>query len=267
MADQFVKMLNSYGYVPVLLPRTGLVPPELYDFDNHRLIRLGALSDCIENSVSFTIKSGNLANLQGKITSSKDIGASLKFLNNALSVIGLTSVPTFNFSFAGSDEFVFAFKNITFESVDPLAIDEILQALTLPLAIPQEYLQNNNLHIAYEYAYSTAFTMSRSDQQQFKGDASIAVKGVIDLGPKVKVEVVDNTTITFSTNDGNAPAFAYKAGQLVWENGHWTLKPEVVQKGSVGGRGSEGVPKASVPFLPAQGVVLRAEEVEIAAAR
>jgi hypothetical protein len=261
MADQFVKMLNSYGYVPVLLPRTGLVPPELYNFDNHKLIRLGALSDCIKNFVSFTPTSGNLADFEGKITSSKDIGASLKFLNNALSVIGLTSIPTFNFSFAGSDEFVFAFKNITFKSVDPLVIDKTLQALTLPLAIPQEYLEENNLHVAYEYAYSTAFTMSRSDHQQFKGDASIAIKDIIDLGPKVKVEVTRNTTITFTTKDGSVPAFAYKAGQLLKEDGHWTFKPEVVQKGFAGG------PMTPVPFVPAYGVVLHADEVAIAAAR
>lgn len=260
MADQFVKMLNSYGYVPVLLPKTGLVPPELYNFDNHKLIRLGALADCIKNSVPFTPTSGNLADFEGKITSSKDSGASLKFLNNALSVIGLTGLPTFNFSFAGSDEFVFAFKNITFKSVDPLVIDTTLQALTLPLAIPQQYLENNNLHIAYEYAYSTAFTMSRSDHQRFKSDASIALKDIVELGPKVNVEVTRNTTITFTAKDGSVPAFAYKAGQLVKEVGHWTFKPEIVQKGLAGG------PMTPVPFLPAYGVVLRAEDLGITAA-
>ena len=258
MADQFVKMLNSYGYVPVLLPKTGLVPPELYNFDNHKLIRLGALSDCIKDSVTFTPTAGNLADFEGKITSKKDIGGAVKFLNNALSVIGLTSVPTFNFSFAGSNEFVFAFKNVTFKTVDPLTIDKTLQALTFPLAIPQEYLNENNMHIAYEYAYSTTFTMSRADHQEFTGDASLAIKDVVDLGPKVKVEVTRNATITFTTKDGNVPAFAYKAGQLVQENGHWTFKPEIVQKGFVGG--------ASLPYLPAHGVVLRVEDLTKGAA-
>jgi hypothetical protein len=89
MADQFVKLLNSYGYVPVLLPKTGLVPPELYAFDDHKLIRLGALCDCIKDRVMFSPTSGMLGDFEGKLTSKKDMGGALKFLSNALSVIGV----------------------------------------------------------------------------------------------------------------------------------------------------------------------------------
>jgi hypothetical protein len=127
--------------------------------------------------------------------------------------------------------------------------------------VPQEYLHENKLHIAYEYAYSKTFTMSRSDHQEFSGDASAAVKGIVDLLPKVKVEVTRNATISFSAKDEVVPAFAYKAGQLLKEDGHWAFKPEIVQKGLATG------PVATMPYLPAYGVVLRADELALAVSR
>ena len=44
MADQLVKLLNQYRYQPVFLPRTGLLPPELYNFVKPSLKRRGPLA-------------------------------------------------------------------------------------------------------------------------------------------------------------------------------------------------------------------------------
>ena len=153
MSDAFVTMLNSYGYQPVFLPRTGLVPPELYNFANKRLVRRGELSEFRQKPASFTPTKGRLGDLQGKVTSNKHSEAAIGFLQKALQVLGVSGVPKIDLSFTGSKDFVFAFSDFTFQALDPAVLDGILQDLTIPLAIPDSYIQLGGLHVAYEYAF------------------------------------------------------------------------------------------------------------------
>lgn len=259
MSDQLVKMLNSYGYQPVFLPKTGLVPPELYNFDAHKLIRLGPLESCIKDSVKFQPTEGKLGSISGQVTSGKNIKAAVGFLNKALSLLGISNLPSFDISVAGTHDFVFSFADVTYKSVDPIQLDSILQGLTLPLAIPTAYVASDAMHIAYEYAYSSTLMMSRADGNQFSGDMKLAFQDVINLNPQLSLDVKNKTTVTFQTTGNILPAFAYKAGQLKKEGTHWTFKPEIVVKGFAG-------VAASQPYLPAYRVVLEVEEEKKAVA-
>jgi len=256
MSDALVKMLNSYGYQPVFLPRTGVVPPELYNFANKRLVRRGELTRFFEKPVTFTPTKGKLGDLQGKITSSKHSAAAVGFLQQALQALGISGMPKIDLSFTGSKEFVFAFSEVTYQSVDPAVLDGMLQDLTIPLAIPDAYVQMEGLHIAYEYAYASALTMSRSDGKKFDGDISGNVGAYIDLGAKGSVELKANSTISFSSRAGEVAAFAYKAGQLHKSGNRWTFEPEVVM------RAADGKVTRKTLFLPARTVVPTAEEAE-----
>ncbi|MBZ5685251.1 MAG: hypothetical protein LAP86_09455 [Acidobacteriia bacterium] len=102
MADALVVMLNSYGYQPVFLPRTGLVPPELYNFAKKKLVRRGELARFFQKPVSFTPTSGRLGDLQGKLESKKNYGAAIDFMQQALRVLGIDAVPRIDLSFTGS---------------------------------------------------------------------------------------------------------------------------------------------------------------------
>jgi hypothetical protein len=257
MADALVQMLNSYGYQPVFLPRTGMVPPDLYNFANHRLVRRGPLTGYFQKPVTFKPTSGKMADLEGKVTSGKHFEAAIGFLQNALAALGISGLPKLDLSFTGSKEFAFSFADVTYQTIDPSMIDPILQDLNTPLAIPDAYVEMGGLHIAYEYVYSNKLTMSRSDGQQFQSDISGNVANYIDLGAKGQVTAQGNSTVTFSGANNEVVAFAYKAGQLHRNENRWTFEPEVVL------RAADGV-EMSKPFLPVRGVVLIAEEAEAA---
>ena len=257
MADALVKMLNSYGYQPVFLPRTGVVPPELYNFANKRLVRQGELARFFAKPVNFKPTKGKLGDLQGKITSSKRSSAAVGFLQRALQALGISGMPKIDLSFAGSKEFVFAFSDVTYQSVDPAVLDGILQDLSIPLAIPDAYVQMGGLHVAYEYAYANTLNMSRSDGKKFDADISGNLGTYVDLGAKGSVELKGNSTISFSSKSGQVAAFAYKAGQLHKSGTRWTFEPEVVMR-------LRGAATRTAPFLPARTVVLLAEDPEAA---
>jgi hypothetical protein len=258
MSDALVKVLNSYGYQPVFLPHTGYVPPELYSFEQHKLIRHGTLTAYIKESITFQPTSGDLGSIEGKVTSSKNVDAAIGFLSKALAVIGLGAVPKVDLSFAGSNDFVFAFEGVTYQAVDPAVIESILQGLTLPLAIPDEYVAKGDLHIAYEYAYADTVKMGRTDGKKFSTDVSGNVGAYVDVGTKVKTEVNGNSTITFSGTDKNKKAaFAYKAGRLLKQGARWVFEPEVIKN-------LAGPPVRKWEFVPAYGVVLPAEDAQVA---
>jgi hypothetical protein len=256
MTDQLVKLLNQYGYQPVFLPKTGITPPELYSFTDHKLIRLGALSAYFPKPVAFQPKNGKMGNIEGEVTSGKSGKAAIGFLQNALAVLGLNSLPKIDLSFAGTDEFRFAFTNVTYQAVDPAVLGPMLQSLTLDLSIPDEYIEADAMHVAYEYAYATSLTMVRADRREFSTNVSGGIGQYVDLGVGGKTQVTSNSAVTLSSSDSNTAAFAYKAGRLHKRDHRWTFEPEVIKKGLAAG------PPA--PYLPAPTVVLRLEDIPVA---
>jgi len=260
MSDALVKTLNSYGYQPVFLPHTGYLPPDMYSFANHKLIRHGSLQTYIKDPVTFQPTIGKLGSIEGKVTSGKNAGAAVGFLSKALSVLGVGSLPKLDLSFAGSQDFVFAFTDVTFEAVDPNILEGILQELKIPLAIPDEVVTEGDLHIAYEYAYATTVKMSRADGRNFAADVSGNIGSYVDLGVNGKVAVSGNSTVTFSSTANDPAAFAYKAGRLEKKpDGRWIFQPEIVKN-------LAGSPERKWEFVPAFGVVLLAEERLVAVA-
>ena len=253
MSDALVNLLNSFGYQPVFLPRTGVVPPELYNYADHKLIRRGALARYVKDPVVFEPTTGMLGSIEGQITSGKKLDAAVGFLRNALAVLGLGSLPKIDLSFTGSHDFVFAFSNVTYQSVDPAVLDAILQGLKMPLAIPDEYVNSGAMHIAYEYVYASTLTMRRLDGRSFSSDVSGNVGEYVDAGINAKVQVSGNSTVSFLTRDEKVAAFAYKAGRLHTNGTRWTFEPEIVM------RAAPGQLERKLPFVPAREVVLRVE--------
>jgi hypothetical protein len=255
MADALVSLLNGYGYQPVFLPRTGVVPPELYNFDDHRLIRRGPLDRYFAGPIVFPTMTGRLGDLEGKVTSGKNLDAAVGFLKNALSALGIGSLPKADLSFAGSRSFVFTFSDVTFQSVDPADLDRVLQDVKLPLAVPDAYVEKGALHVAYEYAYARTLVMRRDDGQAFAANLSGGVGDWVDVGAKAKVEVSRNSEIAFTSAAGEVAAFAYKAGRLVKAGDRWIFEPEIVMRMALG-----HAPGTRRKYLPAERVVLLAED-------
>lgn len=253
MSDALVRLLNRIGYVPVLLPRTGVTPPELYTFAEHRLIRRGPLERYLQEPVVFRTREGELGDIEGQVTSGKDHGAGASFLANALAALGLTGLPSIDLSFTGSNELTFCFSQVRYRGVDPADLDEVLQQLRLPPSIPDEDVEEGALHVAFEYAYAQALCLQRADGQAFAVSVDGALNEWVNLGAHAKAEVHSNSRITFAATDRVPAAFAYKAGRLHRVGPRWIFEPEIVARRA-------GVKTESRPYLPAERVVLKAEE-------
>src|SRR5262249_45640441 len=127
MADALVELLNSLGYQPVFLPRTGVVPPELYNLANGRLVRRGPLKDYPPAAAGLVAKDGQLPDIAHRQTTKKQLKGAVAFLERALHCLGIASVPKLDLSFTRSTELVFAFAEVTYKSVDPSQLDPVLK--------------------------------------------------------------------------------------------------------------------------------------------
>jgi hypothetical protein len=255
MADALVKLLNRYGYQPVLLPRTGVAPPELYTFAEHRLIRRGPLEKYLAAPLQFTERNGRLGNIEGEVTSGKNLEAAVGFLGNALAALGIASLPKVDLSFAGSKSLAFAFSDVTYRGVDPSDLEDPLQGFKVPPSIPDAYVTDGALHVAFEYAYAKTLVLRRADGQAFAADVSGGVGQWVDLGAQAKVEVRKNSEVAFTSAGDEVAAFAYKAGRLQRAGTRWLFEPEIVMR-AVRGPGEAERQR----FVPAEHVVLLAEE-------
>ncbi len=248
MADALVRELNRLGYQPVFLPRTGVTPPELYTYvrEQKRLVRNGELKEYLPAAANLKPTEGKLGDIEYQYSSEKKLDAAISFLETALKCIGVDAVPKIDLGFAGSKTFSFAFSDVTYQSVDPARLGQIIRGMSTE-GIPSAYVESGRLHLAYEYAYANQLLMSRGDKRSFREDISGNVGAYLDLGVKGSVSLASTSTISFKGTSGSA-AFAYKAGLLSRENGHWVLYPEEVSK--------HGLRETRTPYLPQAAVVL-----------
>jgi hypothetical protein len=252
MADALVRELNRLGYQPVFLPRTGVNPPELYNYDRNgrRLVRRGELVQYLPEIKGVIPTKGQLGTINYKYTSEKKTEAAVSFLEQALKCIGIDSVPKVDLGFAGSKDFSFSFTDVTYQSVDPAVLDQLIRSMSTS-GIPKAFVDAGQLHIAYEYAYARELLMSRGDKQNFSGNIAGNVGTYLDLGLKGSVSMASQSTISFKANGQGDAAFAYKAGRLAQENDAWVLYPEEVSKG--------GAIEERRPYLPQPAIVLSVE--------
>ena len=249
MADALVRTLNAMGYQPVFLPRSGVQPPELYHYlrDQRRLVRIGSLAGALPAAAALVPSEGTLGDINTQYTSEKKLDAAVSFLETALKCIGIDAAPKIDLGFAGSRNFAFAFTGVTYRSIDPAQLYPLVDALNTQ-GMPKEYIEDGRLHIAYEYAYATELLMSRGDRLAFHADIQGKVGSFFDLGGKGSVSLASTTTVSFKGDAGVRAAFAYKAGQLVKERGHWVFYPEEVMR--------SGLVETRKPYVAQPAVVL-----------
>jgi hypothetical protein len=254
--DALVTLLNGLGYQPVMLPRTGLTPPELYVYKNEKLIRRGPLLDYLPpGSTIPALQRGRLDSIQHHQTNKKSLGVAASFLGEALKCVGITSAPKLDLSFAKGLDITFSFEDVTYEALDVAKIDHMLGDLRTG-AIPPEDIKGGYLHIAYDYAFAGSLSMRTAGDASRSFDAKAIQMGTyLDLGTQGKFDVTDETTISFASKDGTPAAFAYKVGRLERRGKKWFFYPE-----EEAGENFLADEQEKEPCLLERGVVLRVEE-------
>ena len=252
MVDALIKTLNEIGYQAVVLPRTGLTPPDLYGYYKPYLRWYGPLKAHFNEDVTFSFRMSSHPNIEHVATTRKSYEAASQFLGKALTCLGIIAPPLPDLSFIGKRGIRFLLSRVTSKTVDPTQLFNILERFNQG-GIPDEIVINKQLHIAYEYMYAESLLMSRADDIEIGIDISADLSDVINLGIEVGFKTSNKTTISFSRLDSPPVAFAYKAGLLDHVDGKWQFYPEqVIRRRAGAGEGKQ-------PFIPVKGVYLELE--------
>jgi hypothetical protein len=244
MPDALVTALAHDGYQPIVLPRTGFTPPDLYTYSRGspvalkpraRLLRHGTLADYIRGAsapVAFTPLRSKGPDIKGTHTSTKSARGSLDFLSKALGCLGVAALPKGKADISLGDSLMFSFEEVSSLRVDPSKIEAVLGSLDLS-GIPRRQIESAGVHITYEYLYAKSLHMKRSDETKFSAGLTGEISEWLKLGDaRVDVAIRDDLVITFTTKDDKeAAAFAYRSGQLDRQDEQYVLNLHIVRAG------------------------------------
>jgi hypothetical protein len=254
--DALVKVLNDCGYNPILLPRSGLKPPEIYVYDNDRLRRWGRLASAVPaGTLPDTLNKGEATDIVYKETSRKGLRGAASFLEEALKLLGVGGAPNLDLSFARGSDVTFSFTEVSYQGLDPADIGAALRKGFDPAGLSEDYIDNELIYIAYEYAYANSVDMTMVDGIKAGVDLkAIKLDGFVDLGGKADIEVKTSTSLTFKGR-GDKAVFACKVGNVRRKAGQFIFDAVEVL-GQAFAPEEHGPP----PFLLRRGEILAVED-------
>jgi hypothetical protein len=239
--DELAWELNQLGYQAAWLPHTGLVPPDIYNYNDKvasevsggRLVRLGPLRDYLPAVATLPLHRGQATHVNYDHTTNKKHTDAVEFLTCALGYLGISAIPKLNLGFTGGSQFTISFADVQFARVDISAI-EVLLAQMGTHAIPQEVIAGGQFYIAYEYLYAGSVHVARADQKAFDLDVASRIGEFVEIGSGSRVSVEHGARLVFS-DSGQRVAFAYKAARLTHSGSRWQLEPFPWSVGRIGG--------------------------------
>lgn len=250
--DKLVQFFNERGYQPVLLARTDLAPPDVYDLRDGAYERLGPLMSFLEVETSiFTPVVADATDFEHAEANTHDSKLSISFFKSLLKHFGLGSSEG-KAKIAADVSSAYRFKDVSVRTVDVVDIDKALEAGSLRSIFRAE-AERGSIHIAYEYLYAGKVQISHGDHDD------VAVGLSADLPQMASVETsashLGKDTSSIAYQNSNRPVvIAFKVGQLVQSGGKWKLK---VGRSSLG---FDPLSARNIPYIYQSGEILRIEE-------
>jgi hypothetical protein len=255
--DPVTKEMNRRGYNLVKLARVGIEPLDVLGRDGESVEKLGSIAEVWTSPVPVPAVGAPMpaAGIDGERSSDLDIGIGLKLLANALAGLGGgISLPSLNVAFKRAKKVQFKFVNVESTSITPFALGKFLAQGTLDLANPfaNQYFGNDETqeYIIFDVLKSDSIAVSAKTDAGTMVEADVAaLSGALGANVKASAGSSGATEITFQ---GNAKAtFAFKAFEVVFEDGKWT------PRGLAAGEGIDFGVEAQSAADPAQrGVVI-----------
>jgi hypothetical protein len=260
MADRLVAFLNSLGLQPVLLPSSGLHPPELYSYSRRSgLVRRGPLIDyLVSGSQIPDVTEGALPDVDEQCSSAKGRRSALRFAEGVLAIFGGQG-PSLHSAFSGKGKFEFSLREVTYAGLNPSQIEILIREIDLS-RLSMKDLKEGNLHVAYQYAYANKLVIRSGSSGRGTGKAAANIGGLVDIRQEGVQTSDKNSELVYNAVDARAVMFAYKAGQLHW-NGHSVeFRPEELRRRFWGLSSSDKDNSDDEPedrlFVPAAGRIL-----------
>jgi hypothetical protein len=228
--DPLIKYLNQRGYMPIVLPRGGLMPPTLYSLEGNRYVLIRSLASLVDKRADLKRVLQTTAwptpELEKEIAALHAGKASIGFLGKILARLGIGGDPRIEAALDAGDDTRFKFEGVELRSVEPGLVLDVIRKL--PQAdFGDAALASHKLHIAYEYLYARKVSIGTGDvlDGSFKAGgkiAEVAEIGVSVQGKRTRAELT-------SYNGGEPVAFAFKVGRLLRSKGaygfEWQVQP------------------------------------------
>jgi len=228
--DPSITFLNQFGYNVVRLPRTGIEPLDVLGKDKSTEW-LGPLASVWKSTVPVPAPGAPqiAASVQGQKSDKLDLSVGLKILGNVLQAFGAT-VPSLDFAFQSARKVVFTFTNVTSTSVAPFDAGNFLADGDLASHNPivRHYFLDDDdsgaqAYLIFDVLKSDTITISAVDDKSVGVKLDIpAIQGAV--GANVGVTSADHTDSTISFKGAANVTFGFKAMEINFSNGSWSLE-------------------------------------------
>ena len=225
--DPAVTYLNKFGYNVVKLPRAGIEPLLVLGRDKS-LNPIGQLGT-VWKAPTPPPTSGApkpAVNIEGQKSDKLDLSIGLKLLANALAAFGATT-PSLDFAYKHARKVQFTLTNVTSVSIDPFVIGEWLASGDLNLHNPfvARYFDDDDstAYILTEVLKSDSVSITATDSKDVGVTLDVpAISAAV--GANVKVSTGGESTGTLTYKGAEAVTFGFRAFELVYANGSWSVQ-------------------------------------------
>lgn len=222
--DRLFDFFSERGYQPILLARSGLLPPDLYCLADSRFERLGPLRKFVSPEAKFSVSSPEPAvDLEAVQTDNRKIDVEAKFFKKLLQLLGVAGSADVMADVSNSVDAEYLFKNVTVRSV---AVPDIIDAIAKGLRtnyLDKTALSDGSYHVAYEYLYAEQVDIVAGAHAGTKVELDANVSAVAGVSGGFASSGKGSERDAYSGHPEPA-AVAFKAGPIVRHNGQWALR-------------------------------------------
>jgi hypothetical protein len=225
-SDPFVEALKSAGYNMILLPKSDIQPLQLFYKNGKSLERLGAAKKLLMagEDIKLPRKSKNTqaANINGKRTSSMDIGIGLSLLGTIIGAMGGSTLGL-DAEYKNAKTAAFEFSDVKEDKIEVIDLDQYLGDADInPASVyVGKLLEADKLYITTAVIKSNKFTFEAQDSNGVAVGVNVpTVQGLVTANVKVGTESTSETKLSY---EGEEPlVFGFQAIKLYYENGKYT---------------------------------------------
>jgi len=225
LTDEVIKYLNNIGYMPIVVPRSGIVPPTVYRHEEDTYIRIADLNDWLdarpELQALLSTKPESAVDLGNELNDRKAGKASISLFAQ-ISAIFSAGAPNVEAAGEAGGEVQIMYDDCTTRVVVPDKVEKALAGVK-----PEQFgpaLGEGKVHIAYEYLYASKVKASVKSNAGGSASASAAIAGVGKAEATASANRGASETMTWEGKAGQEPvAIAFKVAQVKLVGGHYQL--------------------------------------------
>jgi hypothetical protein len=262
--DTFIEFLNNRGFLPILQPTGGLVPPTIYLVDReHSLCMLhGFLNQMVPTRHALAVNQGPSSDLENLVASKADASVSVSFFERVLKLFGISGSAKLDAAAKAQDEAKFAFGNVKSLLVDPAAIESVLnmpgseKGSSIGDGVRSRFkrteFDEGLVHVAYEFLYSNKIELrvGASITSDVRVEATVTEVASAKLGVGA-----GKSSGAATLYDGKEPvAFAFRLAQILHEQDRYYVRATNKR-----GAGLSATDTAADPYIVETGRIFEIE--------